>query len=106
MGLTFLLALLIAVPLPLLAQNQTDTNAKSSQSDKDKKDNTISRVLAAGALNMKEILPRPHVSYPQSGHKSAAKIKELSLTQSFAPQHNRGSTSAFPPPSRRKVRVR
>src|SRR5215510_8531545 len=33
-GITFLLALLIAVPFPLLAQTQTDSNAKSSKSDK------------------------------------------------------------------------
>jgi predicted Zn-dependent protease len=32
-GITFLLALLIAVPFPLLAQKQTDTNATSSKSD-------------------------------------------------------------------------
>jgi len=36
MGLTFFLALLIAVPFPLLAQSQTDSQAKSSKSDKDK----------------------------------------------------------------------
>ncbi len=37
-GLTFFLALLIAVPLPLLAQNQTDNNSKSTKSDSKDKD--------------------------------------------------------------------
>ena len=43
MGLTFFLALLIAVPFPLLAQDQTDKDAQSSSSqskDKNSKDST------------------------------------------------------------------